>query len=260
MRDGVPGAESSGPPVSETAAFWSGASYERIAATFAPVHEQVVRELGVGAEDRVLDLACGTGGVALVAARAGADVVGLDISPDQLAKARLAAEAAGLSIRFDEGDCQALPYEDASFDVAASVFGFVFAASDRQAAAELARVVRSGGRIAFTGWTDDEWSRVGERLGRPFPEGDDAREWGKEAYVREQLGASFELGFEWGEWVIQGSPQELWELSSTSVPPLKGWLDTLDPESYEEAEQAYLALFASGELRRRYLLAKGSRR
>jgi len=244
----------------ETAALWSGASYERIAATFAPIHERVVRELGVGSGDRVLDLGCGTGGLALVAARAGADVVGLDISPDQLQKAWRAAEEAGLEVQFDEGDCQSLPYEDGSFAVAASVFGFVFAANHRQAARELTRVVGREGRIAFTSWTDDEWSRVGDRLGRPFPEGDDAREWGKKAYVREQLGETVELSFEWGEWAIRGSPEELWELSATSVPPLKIWLDTLDPERYAEAEQVYRELFAPGELRRRYLLVIGKQR
>lgn len=246
--------------MTETAALWSGASYERIAATFTPIHEQVVRELGCGSGDRVLDLACGTGGVALVAARTGADVVGADISTDQLVKARRAAEEVGLEIRFDEGDCQALPYEGGAFDVVASVFGFVFAASHRQAAGELTRVVRSGGRIGFTGWTDDEWSRVGDQLGRPYPEGDDAREWGRETYVREQLGEAFELGFVWGEWLIEGSPAELWELVSTSVPPLKVWLDSLDAKRCAEAEQAYLELFAPGEVRRRYLLVTGERR
>src|SRR5215471_16173803 len=85
---------------------WSGASYERIAETFAPIHDRVVAALDVQPGSRVLDVACGTGGVALRAARAGADVVGIDISTDQLAKARRAAQDEGLAIRFDEGDCQ----------------------------------------------------------------------------------------------------------------------------------------------------------
>jgi SAM-dependent methyltransferase len=245
--------------VSSRAELWSGASYERIAATFTPVHEQVVRELGVVSEDRVLDLACGTGGVALVAARTGADVVGLDISADQLEKARRGAEKAGLEIRFDEGDCQEMPYTDESFDAVASVFGFIFSPDHRRAASELVRVVRPGGRIAFTAWPEDEWSRLGDQLGRPYPEGDDAREWSRREYVTELLGGAFQLRLDCHEWTVSGSPEELWELVRTSAPPLRVWLEGLDADRYAEAERAYLEFFAGGELRREYLLVVGER-
>ena len=106
---------------------WSGASYERIAETFAPIHDRVVEALALEPGARVLDVACGTGGIALRAARAGADVVGIDISPDQLAKARRAAAEEGLAIRLDDGDCQELPYGEAEFDAVASAFGAIFA-------------------------------------------------------------------------------------------------------------------------------------
>src|SRR5581483_7544410 len=138
-----------GDGVSSAAQLWSGAAYERIAETFAPIHDRTVAALDLRPGDRVLDLACGTGGVALRAARAGADVTGLDISPDQLAKARAAAAAAGLEIRFDEGDVQELPYGEAEFDAVASVFGMIFADDAGRAAAELARVCRPGGRLVF---------------------------------------------------------------------------------------------------------------
>ncbi len=144
---------------------WSGASYERMAETFAAIHDRVVGTLAIEPGARVLDVACGTGGVALRAARAGADVVGIDISADQLAKARGAAEAEGLAIRFDEGDCQELPYGDAAFDAVASAFGAIFAPDHRRAADELARVCRPGGRLALTAWPKDEWLRR-ERAGR----------------------------------------------------------------------------------------------
>jgi len=245
--------------VSSCAELWSGASYERIAATFTPVHEQVVRELAVGGGDRVLDLACGTGGVALVAARTGATVVGLDLSSDQLDKARLEAEDAGLEIRFDVGDCQELPYADGSFDAVASVFGFIFASDNRRAAAELVRVVRAGGRAAFTAWPEDDWSRLGDRLGRTYPEGDDARAWSDPEYVVELIGGAFRLRFERNEWAVMGTPEELWELVRTSVPPLRVWLEALDADRYAEAERAYLEFFAGGEMRREYLLAVGER-
>ncbi len=239
---------------------WSGASYERIAETFASIHERVTRLVGAGPGTRVLDLACGTGGVALRAAAAGAAVVGLDISPDQLAKGRRAAEERGLAVVFDEGDCQALPYGDASFDGVASVFGVVFAERHELAARELARVTRPGGRLAITAWRPDSWSELGDSLGRPRPPGDDDRAFADEGYATRLLGESFELGFEHGEWTLRGRPEELWELCSTSAPPLRAWLATLDEERLAEVERAYLELFAPGELRRPYLLVRGTRR
>lgn len=240
---------------------WSGASYERIAETFAPIHERVVATLAPGPGERVLDVACGTGGVALRAARTGADVVGLDISADQIAKARRAATREGLEFQLDEGDCQDLPYGDSSFDAVASVFGAIFAESHARAAREIARVTRPGGHLALTAWPESEWSHVGARLGREAPPGDDNLEWGRPEYACELLDSSFELAFESGEWVVRAASAEaLWELVSTSVPPLKAWLDTIDDERRAEAEQAYVELFDGGEFRRHYLLVLGTRR
>ena len=247
--------------MSEQAVAWGGATYERIAETFAPIHHRVVAALELRPGERVLDLACGTGGIALRAARAGAEAVGLDISSDQLGKARRAAAEEGLQARFDEGDCQELPYPDASFDAVASVFGLIFAPTHALAADEVTRVTRQGGRLALTAWPDDDWSRLGARLGREYPPGDNAREWGREQYVRSLLGELFDLRFEWGEWTVErGSADELWELCSTSVPPLKAWLESLDAERYEQARRAYLEFFTGGVVRRAYLLALGTRR
>jgi ubiquinone/menaquinone biosynthesis C-methylase UbiE len=239
---------------------WSGASYERIAETFAPIHDRIVEALAPERGTRVLDVACGTGGVALRVARAGGDVVGIDITADQLAKARRAAEAEGLEIQFDEGDCQALPYWDGAFEAVASAFGAIFAADHRRAADELARVSRREGRLALTAWPKDEWSEVGLRAGRVFPEGDDAREWASEDYVRTLLGDAFELAFETGEWRIQAeSGEELWELASTSMPPLRAWLAEQSPEVREHAEQVYLEYLAPGVIERSYVLVLGTR-
>jgi ubiquinone/menaquinone biosynthesis C-methylase UbiE len=243
-----------------TSQLWSGASYERIAKTFAPIHDRVVEELAVAPRQAFLDLACGTGGVALRAARRGADVTGLDISADQLAKARAAAEHEGLAARFDEGDCQALPYADASFDAVASVFGLIFAPSHARTAAELGRVTRPGGRLAFAAWSEDEWVRLGKELGRPDPPGENATEWSRREHVHSHLGDAFELRFETGEWLVEDTPAALWELVSSSAPPLRSWLESLVPARRDEVEQAYLQLFAAGELRRPYVLVLGSRR
>lgn len=238
---------------------WSGASYERIAEAFAPIHRRMVETVELRSGERFLDLACGTGGVALVAARLGADVTGLDISADQLAKADAAAESEGLTIRFDEGDAQALPYDDAAFDAAASAFGVIFAPDHERAADELTRVCRQGGRIAITSWTEDGWFLLNNRL-RPGYEGLASIRWSDEDYLRGLL-PRFELRFERGESTIAaGSDEECWQLLSSSVPPLKAWLDTLDEQGREDAGREYLALITEGALTREYVLAVGVRR
>jgi SAM-dependent methyltransferase len=244
-----------------TADTWSGASYERMAETFAAIHDRVVGTLAIGPGARVLDVACGTGGVALRAARAGADVVGIDISADQLAKARGAAEAEGLAIRFDEGDCQELPYGDAEFDAVASAFGAIFAPDHRRAADELARVCRPGGRLALTAWPKDEWLTVSERAGRMFPAGPDASDWAREEHVRALLGDAFDLELQAGEWRIEaGSGEELWQLASTSMPPLRSWLEEQTEAVRARAERVYLEYLAPGVLERKYVLVVGLRR
>jgi SAM-dependent methyltransferase len=248
--------------VSQSAAdTWSGASYERIAETFTAIHDRIVDTLAIEPGARVLDVACGTGGVALRAARAGADVTGVDISSDQLAKARHAAEEEGLAIRFDEGDCQELPYGDAEFDAVASAFGAIFAPDHARTAAELARVCRPGGRLALTAWPADDWSETHARAGRVFVEEVDAREWATEEHVRGLLGDAFDLELQTGEWRIEaGSGEELWELASTSMPPLRAWLAEQTEEVRARAERVYLDHLAPGVLARNYVLVLGTRR
>ena len=178
------------------------------------MHRRIVELVAPQPGERFLDLACGTGGVALIAARTGADVTGLDISADQLEKARAAAAEAGLEIRFDEGDAQALPYEDASYDAVVSAFGMIFAPDHRQAADELTRVSKSGARVVVTSWPNDAWAQLGARL-RPDYEGIDARPWSEEPYVRGLL-PGFELEFSSGESTSPPVPG-LWDLLSASI-------------------------------------------
>jgi SAM-dependent methyltransferase len=188
-------------------------------------------------------------------------VTGLDISADQLAKAREQAAMDGLPIRFDRGDCVALPYADATFDIVASTFGVIFADDHRRAAAELTRVCRRGGRIGLTAWPADEWSQLGARVGREYPAGDDAREWARPPYVRALLGGAFALRFDRGESIVRAdSPEALWELLSNSVPPLKSWLSSLDANRRREVDRVYLDFLAPGTLRREYTLVLGRRR
>ena len=240
---------------------WSGASYEHIAETFAAIHDRIVEALAIEPGTRVIDVACGTGGVALRAARAGADVTGIDISADQLAKARRAAEAEGLSIRFDEGDCQELPYGDGEFGAVASAFGAIYAPDHERTAVELARMCKPGGRFALTAWPKDEWSEVNERAGRTFPPGADPHDWGEEEHVRGLLGDAFALELQTGEWRVEAdSGDELWELASTSMPPLRAWLAEHSDDVRARAERVYREYLAPGVLARNYVLVLGTRR
>lgn len=131
---------------------WGKGRYEQTAAELEPVAEAVVGMAARAARDRVLDVACGTGNAALLAAAAGAVVVGVDSSERLVAVARRRAAETGLSAEFLVGDALALPVADASYDVVLSVFGVIFAAEPARAIGEIARVLRAGGRAYITAW------------------------------------------------------------------------------------------------------------
>jgi ubiquinone/menaquinone biosynthesis C-methylase UbiE len=131
---------------------WGLGRYERTAEELEPVAEHVVSLADLDNGERVLDLATGTGNAALLAARAGAAVTGLDAAARLIDVARGRATDEGIEATFVVGDVQALPFEDASFDVALSVFGLIFAPDADRAFAEMMRVLRPDGRALFTAW------------------------------------------------------------------------------------------------------------
>ena len=248
------------------AAVWSGADYARIAELLRGIHDDLVAALQPEPGVRWLDVATGTGGVALRAARAGADVTGLDLSADMLEKAERAAAAEGLDLRLDLGDAERLPYGDGSFDVVSSCFGVVFAPDAEAAAWELARVCRRGGRLGLTSWTANE---ALDELYAPYAPDrtGDAERWEEEASVRELLGTAFDLDLDTGEWVVEASSgEEVWELWRTAVPPFKALLGTLDEERTERFRRDFVAFYEirrEGELvreRRTFLRILGTRR
>ena len=250
-----------------SAKVWACGDYERVAERLAPVHDQLVARLQPRAGERWLDVATGTGAVAIRAAQAGAHVVGVDITPELLVQAR--AKSDGLLARFDLGDAQDLPYEDASFDVVASCFGAIFGPDQGAVAHELARVCRSGGRLGLTAWhANDELDGVYERAGVDVPALDpDPVLWSDEGHLVRLLGKSFELELVPGVWrVVMASPKAVWEWWSSVVPPFVALLNGLDPERREAFRREYTA-FAERhrtqggvELRRDYVLVLGRRR
>src|SRR5262245_51769407 len=131
---------------------WALGNFGDTAVFTTPVAGHLVRFAGVSAGDRVLDVGTGTGVVAVTAARLGAKVAALDLTPSLLEQARGNASLAGVPVDWREGDAEALPYPDASFDVVLSQFGHMFAPRPQVAVAEMLRVLRPVGRIAFATW------------------------------------------------------------------------------------------------------------
>ena len=135
---------------------WSEGDFAMVASLVFNAAETLVEALEIIPGERVLDVACGSGNGAIAAARrAWGNTVGADFVPALLERGRERAAAERLEVEFVEADAQALPFEDASFDVALSIFGAMFAADQQKAADELLRVVKPGGRIGMANWTPD---------------------------------------------------------------------------------------------------------
>jgi SAM-dependent methyltransferase len=202
---------------------WSSAPFDVIAEGAAPTHDALVEALRPVPGISWLDVATGTGPVALRAARAGAEVTALDAAPALLATARRKAAAERLRIRFDLGAAEALPYADGSFDVVSSAQGVIFALEPRAAASELARVCRTGGRLGLTCLVR---AGLSERIGLRLRAGGLVLSWGEPAFVRGLLGGWFELEFSHGDApLIAASAEAAAELYLRCYPPLRFFVD-----------------------------------
>ena len=172
-------------------ATWMAGDYGLVAKSTESGAEEFINRLALQPGTRLLDVACGSGNLAVVAARVGAIVTGVDIAPNLLEEGRERAKAEGLTIQFDEGDAEQLPYADANFDVVVSMFGAMFAPRPELAAAELVRVCRPGGQIAMANWTPSGFAgQVFKTVGKhvpPPPGVPPPVQWGDEAIVRERL-------------------------------------------------------------------------
>jgi SAM-dependent methyltransferase len=251
---------------------WGNGPYERITNTIRDIHALVVERADPKPGERVLDAATGTGAVAILAAKRGADVVGMDLAPVLIDTARERAAEEGVNVECEVCDAEAMHYDNASFDVVLSTCGVMFAPDHGAVASELARVTKPGGRIALACWTPDGGLAQMFGMMRPFlpppPEGAGSPfTWGDEEHVRDLLGDAFELEFETHDSILRTKDgEEYWELFSTSYGPTKTAADALDDERREEFHRTWVDFFEQRREgdevvhHREWLLTLGTRR
>lgn len=170
---------------------WIAGDFGEIAKSIETGAEEFVARLDLEQSTRVLDVACGTGNLAIPAAKTGADVTGIDIAPNLIEQAIARAEAESVTAKFDVGDAEALPYDDASFDIVMTMFGAMFAPRPDVTASELKRVCKPGGLIAMANWTPEAFTgqmfKTNAKHVPPPPGMPSPILWGTEDAVRERF-------------------------------------------------------------------------
>jgi SAM-dependent methyltransferase len=232
-------------------AMWAAGDYDAIAELVWSAGERLVARVGAGPGEDVLDVACGTGNAAIPAAEAGARVVGLDLTPELFARARERAGDAGVEIEWVEGDAEALPFADASFDVVLSTFGCMFTPRHQVAARELARVLRPGGRLGIAAWTPagfvgDFFRSLGAHL-PPLPVfAAPPVLWGDPDYavaLFDGTGVDLELEFDQVDFRFD-SVQQAVEEYEANFGPVIATRELLEPEGrWEAAHEDFVALY-----------------
>lgn len=173
-------------------AVWSSGDYGIVGMTLNIVGETLAEALDLRAGQHVLDVAAGNGNISLAAARRWCEVTSTDYVPALLERGKMRAQADGLAITYREADAEALPFADNSFDAVVSTFGVMFTPDQEKAAAEMARVVRRGGKIGMANWTPEGFiGQVFKTIGKHVPPPAGAKSpalWGTKARLEEMFG------------------------------------------------------------------------
>jgi ubiquinone/menaquinone biosynthesis C-methylase UbiE len=232
-------------------AIWMAGDFGRIAEQISASGEEFIKRLDLKAGDRVLDVACGSGNLAIPAARTGATVTGVDIATNLLEQARERAKSEGLTVQFDEGDAEQLPYGDAAFDVVVTMYGAMFAPRPEMVATELVRVCRPGGRIAMANWTPagfigQMFKTTGKHVPPP-PSMPSPVLWGDEQKVRERLSAGIsdlQLTPRMCEFNFKFSPAEVVEFFRSYYGPTQRAFATLDEAGQKALREDLVQLWS----------------
>jgi SAM-dependent methyltransferase len=256
----------------KAAATWDSAAaeYERISLHLADAIDLAIERLAPRPGERILDVGSGTGLAARRAASRGAAVVGIDLGAELIETARTLAERESLRIDFRVGDAEQLPFDDASFDGVVSTFGVMFVGRPEEAARELGRVCRPGGRLALASWTPG--SSIARKVAvhrayLPPSTGPSPFDWGVPERLRQLLGGAFELRFESAVTTLRlASAEEAWDLFVRGYGPTRTLAESLPEERRREFRRDFLAYYDAFRtdsgivVPREYLLALGQRR
>jgi len=238
-----------------------------------PPAARLVNHARIRSSDRVLDVACGTGVVAITAARRGARVTALDLTPELLEHARENATIANANVEWHEGDVEQLPFADAHFDVVASQFGHIFAPRPDVAVAEMLRVLKPGGTIAFATWPPElfvgrMFVLAGRYLPPPPPGVAPPPLWGDPNVIRERLGTLVkDILFDRGTMMVAAlSPQHHRVMTQRTAGPIRKLVETLtasDPGRLAAFNAEYEALVSEyltdNVVRQDYLLTRATK-
>jgi len=238
-----------------------------------PCAAMLVKRAGVKPGQHVLDVACGTGVVSVTAARLGAHVTGLDLTPELLERARENARIAGVAIDWHEGDAEKLPFGDAAFDVVLSEFGHIFAPRPDVVLGEMLRVLKPGGTIAFSTWPPElfvgrMFALTASYLPPPPPGAAPPPLWGDPSVVRQRLGSAVkDIHFDRATMVIPAlSPSHhrtAAEKSAGAVVRLVAALEGSDPARLAQFRKEYDVLageyFGDNLVRQDYLITRATK-
>lgn len=238
-----------------------------------PCAAMLVKRAGVRAGQTVLDVACGTGVVSVTAARLGARVTSLDLTPELLERARENAYIAGVHVQWIEGDVENLPFADASFEVVLSQFGHIFAPQPEVAIGEMLRVLKPGGTIAFSTWPPDlfvgcMFALSAKYMPTPTKAVPPPPMWGDPSIVRQRLGSAVkDIHFDRERMTVPAlSPSHHRvgaEKSAGAVVRMVAMLQDSDPAKLEQFRQEYNELaaeyFEDNLLRQDYLITRATK-
>ena len=248
-----------------------GRSYDEVSFAISDALAHAAQRLDARAGERILDVATGTGWSARNAARDGAVVIGVDISSELLAAARELASHVRPPVEFRLGDAERLPFEKGTFDGVISTFGVMFATDQAQAAEELARVCRPGGRLVLATWPPkgavaEFFGLIGRHSGAPPPVASPLA-WGDPVEIEKLLGKAFDLEFETGtNHAYHASPDHIWDWYARGFGPLRQLAQTLPADrvaalkrDVDDYHRRY-TVPAGLHVKRDYLIVLGRRR
>jgi len=226
---------------------WGSGDYAIIGTTLQIVGESLCEAADVRSNQRVLDVAAGNGNATLAAARRFADVTSTDYVASLLERGRERAEADRLPVIFQEADVEALPFGDASFDVVLSTFGVMFTPNQAQAASEMNRVCRPGGKIGLANWTPDGFvGRLFKTIGKYVPPAPGVKSpalWGTRTYLDTLFGSQASVAAENKNFVFRYKSPEHWvEIFRTYYGPVLKAFAAIVAEAREALEADLYAL------------------